>query len=135
MRVLSMASQKPAGKVHLWSRRGRNRFDDNGHWERTTVRRAALPKVGDGFRWNPRAQSTLMKRRDFLRLGATAAGGYALSLVDPLPTLAKAASRGKVDVVSGNVSMSSHMVDPGTTLRFDPTKREQTWGLNFMRRV
>lgn len=61
-----------------------------------------------------------MRRREFLRVGATAAGGYALSLSGPLAMLARNPNEGAIEVVRGTVRLSTRTVAAGTTMRFDP---------------
>jgi hypothetical protein len=61
-----------------------------------------------------------MRRREFLRLGASlVAGGYALA-VDPGRLPARSSSSGRTLTIRGDVSLGEHTVPAGATLRFDP---------------
>ena len=61
-----------------------------------------------------------MRRRQFLRLSAGAAGGYAIGLLAPRAGASQLAVGGGVTKVLGQLRLGSHTVVPGRTLTFDP---------------
>ena len=61
-----------------------------------------------------------MRRREFLKLGAAAAGGLALGAMPSSPAAAFRERNGET-VLRGTVRLSGHTVRAGHTLRFDPS--------------